>query len=260
MPSLKATLQEGRAVFGTWLNSPSPSQAEIIGYAGFDFVMLDTEHASYDIAGTENLIRAAHAANLPALVRVAGNDSSAIGRVLDYGAQGVMVPHTSNATNARHAVLAAHYQPVGERGAAPTVRAARYGHVPWSKHLARSADDTLVIVQIEGREGMANLPEIMAVPGVDVLFIGPFDLSEALGVSGQLDHPRLLEAVADITRQARTHGLAVGIWMPTPAQIRPWLAQGVQLITVANNDLLFYNACRQVIQAVRAIDTGSTQL
>jgi 4-hydroxy-2-oxoheptanedioate aldolase len=95
---------------------------------------------------------------------------------------------------------------------------------------------------------------------VDVLFIGPFDLSEALGVSGQLDHPRLLEAVAGIVQQARSHGLAVGIWMPTAAQVRPWLAHGVQLITVANSDLLFYDACRQVIQAVRASDTGSTQL
>jgi 4-hydroxy-2-oxoheptanedioate aldolase len=260
MPSLKAALQEGRAVFGTWLNSPSPSQAEIIGYAGFDFVMLDTEHASYDIAGTENLIRAANAAGVPALVRVAGNDSSAIGRVLDYGAQGVMVPHTGSAADARLAVSAARYRPLGERGAAPTVRAAAYGHVPWSQHLARSAEETLVIVQIEGREGMAHLPEIMAVPGVDVLFIGPFDLSEALGVSGQLDHPRLLEAVTGIVQQARGHGLAVGIWMPTAAQVQPWLAQGVQLITVANSDLLFYHACRQVIQAIHASDTGSTQL
>jgi 4-hydroxy-2-oxoheptanedioate aldolase len=260
MPSLKTALREGRAVFGTWLNSPSPSQAEIIGYAGFDFVMLDTEHASYDIAGTENLIRAAHAASTPALVRVAGSDSSAIGRVLDYGAEGVMVPHTGSAASARLAVAAAHYRPLGERGAAPTVRAARYGHLPWPEHLARAAAETLVIVQIEGQEGIANLPQIMAVPGVDVLFIGPFDLSQALGVSGQLDHPLLLETVGSIVQQARGHGLAVGIWMPTAAQVRPWLAQGVQLITVANSDLLFYDACRQVIQAARATDTGSTQL
>jgi len=249
---LKPAFQAGQTLVGTWLNAPSPAQVETIGYAGFDFVMLDTEHSAYDIAGCENLVRAADAAQLPCLIRVPENQATPIAKALEYGAQGIMVPHVSSSQEAGAAVRHAHYAPLGERGAAPTIRAAHYGQTPWPDYVARAKAETLVVLQIEGKAGLDNLDAIMAISGVDILFIGPFDLSQALGISGQLDHPLLLETVGDVVRRARANNIALGIWMPTPEQVGPWIERGVQMITVASNDLIFFQGCQSFAGRVRA--------
>ena len=251
MRRLKQAVQAGEVILGTWLNSPSQPQVEIIGYAGFDFVILDTEHSSYGAEAAEGLVRAGDAAGLPCLMRVSENTPAAVGKILDYGAQGVVIPHVSSAAEAEQAVRSAHLAPRGDRGAAPSVRATHYGLIPWSEYLQQAAAETLVVVQIEGREGLHNLDAIMAVDGVDVLFIGPFDLSTSLGISGQLDHPQLLAAVGDIVTRARARGIALGIWMPRPDQVGPWIQQGVQVVTVANNDMIFFDGCRRVAAAAR---------
>jgi 4-hydroxy-2-oxoheptanedioate aldolase len=256
MLKLKQAFKDGQTLVGTWLNAASPAQVETIGYAGFDFVILDTEHSAYDIAGCENLVRAADAAQLPCLVRVLDNTPTAVSKALEYGAQGIVAPHVSTQAEAEEAVSHAHYPPVGIRGAAPTIRAAHYGQIPWPDYLARARAETMVVLQIEGKEGIENLDAIMSVPGVDVLFVGPFDLSTVLGISGQLDHPLLLETVGEIVRRARANNIAVGIWMPTPEQAGPWIAQGVQLITVASNDLIFMQGCRAFAGRVKTQISG----
>lgn len=252
MRDLKPAIQNGEILLGTWLNTDSPQQAEIIGYAGFDFVLLDTEHSSYDIEASENLVRAAAAARIPAFVRVSQNTPAAIGKVLDFGAQGVMIPHVSSADAAQAAVRGAHYAPDGVRGAAPNVRAAQYGRVPWEEYLPRAQAQTIVMLQIEGQEGIDNLDTIMAVDGVDVLFVGPFDLSESLGISGQLEHPLLVETISDIVQRARAQGIALGIWMPRANQVGRWIDTGVQIITVANSEMIFLDGCRTLVETVRA--------
>jgi 4-hydroxy-2-oxoheptanedioate aldolase len=249
---LKQTLQAGNTVVGTWLNAASPGQAETIGYAGFDLVVLDTEHSTYDIAGCENLVRAADAAGLPCLIRVSDNKPTPVAKALEYGAQGIVIPHVSSREEALAAVQNAHYAPLGIRGAAPNVRGADYGRTPWPDYLAKAKAETLVVLQIEGKDGIENLDAIMDVEGVDVLFVGPFDLSESLGISGQLDHPLLLDTVGDVVRRARAKGLALGIWMPTPEQAGPWIERGVQLITVSNNDMIFLQGCQSFAERVKA--------
>ncbi|MBE7470623.1 MAG: hypothetical protein DPW09_43885 [Anaerolineae bacterium] len=256
MLKLKQAFKDGQTLVGTWLNAASPSQVETIGYAGFDFVVLDTEHSAYDIAGCENLVRAADAARLPCLVRVADDNPTSVSKVLEYGAQGVVVPHVGSRAEAEEAVRKAHYPPVGVRGAAPSIRAAHYGQTPWPDYLARAREETMVVLQIEGHEGIQNLDAIMAVAGVDVLFVGPFDLSTVLGISGQLDHPLLLDTVGEIVQRARANRIAVGIWMPTPEQAGPWIERGVQLITVASNDLIFMEGCRAFASRVKAQISG----
>jgi 4-hydroxy-2-oxoheptanedioate aldolase len=131
------------------------------------------------------------------------------------------------------------------------VRAARYGQIPWPEHVARAKAQALVVLQVEGTEGLSHLDEIASVDGVDVVFIGPFDLSNALGVGGQLDHPLLLDTMGDIVRRLRARGRAVGIWMPDPASVGPWIARGVQFVTVANSDKIFLEACRRYADSVR---------
>lgn len=249
---LKQAFKDGQTLVGTWLNAPSPAQVETIGYAGFDFVVLDTEHSSYDIAACENLARAAAAAQYPCLIRIPENRPTPVGKALEYGAQGIVVPHVSSMEEAAKAVKNAHYAPTGIRGAAPTVRAARYGQTPWPEYLAQAKAETLVVLQIEGKEGIENLDAIMSVTGVDVLFVGPFDLSESLGISGQLDHPLLLDTVAEVVQRARAKNIALGIWMPTPEQAGPWIERGVQMITVASNDMIFFKGCQTFAGQVKA--------
>lgn len=252
MLKLKQAFKDGQTLVGTWLNAVSPAQVETIGYGGFDFVILDTEHSAYDIAGCENLVRAADAAQLPCLVRVSDDNPTSVSKVLEYGAQGVVVPHVGSQAEAEEAVRKAHYPPVGVRGAAPSIRAAHYGQTAWLDYLAQARAETMVVLQIEGHEGIQNLDAIMAVTGVDVLFVGPFDLSTVLGISGQLDHPLLLDTVGDIVQRARANNIAVGIWMPTPEQAGRWIERGVQLITVASNDLIFMEGCRSFAGRVKA--------
>lgn len=259
MLKLKQAFKEGQTLVGTWLNAASPAQVETIGYAGFDFVILDTEHSAYDIAGCENLVRAADAARLPCLVRVSDDNPTSVSKVLEYGAQGVVVPHVGSRAEAEEAVRKAHYPPVGARGAAPSIRAAHYGQTAWPDYLAQARAETMVVLQIEGHEGIQNLEAIMTVAGVDVLFVGPFDLSTVLGISGQLDHPLLLDTVGDIVQRARANNIAVGIWMPTPEQAGPWIERGVQLITVASNDLIFMEGCRAFAGRVKAQIQGRSK-
>jgi 4-hydroxy-2-oxoheptanedioate aldolase len=252
MPNLKDRFRDGEILVGTWLNGPVASQVEIIGGAGFDFVILDSEHSSYGLDQCEDLVRAADAVTLPCLVRVAPGDAREVGKALDFGAQGIIVPHVSSDEEARACVRYAHFAPLGARGAAPTVRGARFGRTAWKDYLAQATSETMVVLQIEGQEGIDQLDRIMSVEGVDVLFVGTFDLSESLGVSGQLDHPKLLDAVAHIVRRAREKEIALGLWMPKPEQVGPWIERGVQMITVANNDMIFFEACRAVAEAVKA--------
>ncbi len=252
MLKLKQAFREGQTLVGTWLNAANPAMVETIGYAGFDFVMLDTEHSAYDIAGCENLARAADAAGFPCLIRVPENRPTPVARALEYGAQGIVMPHVSSQAEAVEAVRHAHYAPLGVRGAAPTIRAARYGQTSWPEYLAQAKAETLVVLQIEGKEGIDSLDAIMSVEGVDVLFVGPFDLSESLGISGLLDHPLLLDTVAGIVQRAREQHIAVGIWMPTPEQLGPWIERGVQMLTVASNDLIFFKACQDFAGRVKA--------
>jgi 4-hydroxy-2-oxoheptanedioate aldolase len=250
--SLKQALGKGEVIFGTSIQTADASQVEIVGHAGFDFAWLDTQHSSYDIETGESLIRAADAVGIPCLMRVWKNAPALIGKALDFGAQGIVVPEISTADEAHQAVRNAQYAPLGSRSGSPTVRATHYGHIPWTEHLPRAQGDTLVVLQIEGREGIERLDEIMAVAGIDVLFIGAFDLSTSLGISGQLTHPRLLNAVGNIVQRAKAEGINVGLWMREPEQVGPWIAQGVQMITVANTNMIFFEGCRNVVNGLRA--------
>lgn len=252
MLHLKQALREGKVVLGTSLQTPCPSQVEILGHSGFDFVWLDTQHSSYDIEAGENLIRAADAVGIPCTMRVWENTAHLIGKVLDFGAQGVVVPNISTPEEAYRAVRSAYYAPLGVRSASPTVRAAGYDRSSWEEHRARVKVETLVVLQIEGQMGIERLDEIIEVKGIDVLFIGAFDLSTSLGISGQLTHPKLLDAVNNIVQRARAKDIAVGLWMRKPEQMKLWISQGVQMITVANTNMIFYEGCHDVVSRLRA--------
>jgi 4-hydroxy-2-oxoheptanedioate aldolase len=210
MKNLKKRLQQGETLHGCWLNLGSSLTAEIVGLAGFDWVLIDLEHG----AGVEKdvLAQLQALASTPtaAMVRVESADAPRISRILDMGAEGVMCPKVNNAAEAQKVINALHYPPFGNRGVAKMVRATTFG-ANFDQYYQESKENILGIVQIETAEALNHLDEIAALEGVDVLFIGPADLSMELGIFGQFDHPTFIDALKKINQAAQNAGKATGI-------------------------------------------------
>ena len=210
MSNLKQRLKAGEAIHGCWLNLGSTISAEIIGNAGFDWVLIDLEHGAGAEATLLPQLQALGPNAAVPLTRVESFDRARVKRVLDAGVKGVMFPQIRNAGEAREAISNMYYPPVGQRGLAKMVRATQYskdfdGYVEFAK------DGLLGIIQIETKESLNHLDEIAALEGVDVLFVGPSDLSLALGIFGQWEHPKFVEAVEATGKAALKAGKAAGV-------------------------------------------------
>ena len=239
-----------RPVFGPFSKSTDPAFVEAAGLAGFDFVILDLEHGPNHIANLHNLVRAAVIGGAAPIVRVAEGAEWQIGAALDAGASGVQIPHVSTADAATEMVARAKFGAGGHRGVCRYVRAADYSLADKGDYLAKS-NETLVIVQVEGSEGVANLGEIVAVDGVDVVFVGPYDLSQSLGVPGEVDHPRVVEAVQAAVREGEQHGVAVGTFTDTGEAARRWADAGVRYVSYRVDVGIFAAACQSAVLAFR---------
>jgi len=249
--SLRQRLNDGPIVLGTWVNTPSADIVETLGLLGFDAVFCDLEHGEYGTEALPGLLRAARAAGCFGMARTSHVSAHEIGASLDAGADGVMAPGVGSVDAARNVVSAAHYPPRGERGAAPMVRAAGYGAVPFADYREHAEADVVAGVQIEGLDGLAALDAILDVAGLDLVFIGPFDLSQHLGVPGDTGHPAVIEAMTDIVERARRRGVATGTWAPSAAAARPWIEAGVRLVTVSSSTALFTTAAAALIAELR---------
>lgn len=209
---------------------PSASTVELAGHAGFDFVLIDTEHGPSDMGELEHHVRAAESAGIRSLIRVSGAASPDILRALDAGADGVVIPHVTCAADLQSAVARTRYPPAGRRSLALSTRAGRHGTRPIDEHVA-SGDDLLLIAQLEDAEALEHLPEILDSEDLTGVFIGPADLSASLGRPGQLDHPVVNDAVERITAavQQRPH-----LWLCVLAsdehEALGWLARGARLV------------------------------
>ena len=241
-------LRSDARLVATFSMIDSPAIVELLASAGFDAVVLDTEHGPIGPESLNVLIPAARAAGIAPLVRVRTNDPSLIGAALDVGAAAVVVPQIDSGAAAAAAVAAARFGPAGSRGANPYVRAAGYhGDAGW---FARANAETAVLLMVEGTGGMAALPDILATPGLDGIFIGPFDLSQAMGLPGQVDHPDVLARITAIVSEAGTHGVATAIFAPTPALARRWFELGVRLVALGFDTALALDGFRAARQAL----------
>jgi 4-hydroxy-2-oxoheptanedioate aldolase len=247
---IKQAFAEGRAALGMFVMIPSPALVEMSGHAGFDFVILDTEHGAAGPEGLEHLVRAAETAGTTPIVRVTVNDRALSLRALDAGALGVLVPHVLSAADARAAVAAAKYPPEGIRGLATTARAGRHGFRSVAEHIARSNREILVAVQIEDAAAVPAAEAIAAVPGVDVLFVGPSDLSISMGYPGQADHPAVQEAVTRIFKAAEAARREVGYFVRDAAGAKILMARGVRFLTFSSTSVIGA-AFRDVMKGVR---------
>ena len=204
---VKKVIREGGLAVGTYVSLADPQVVEIIGLAGFDAAFIDMEHTGFDLPLIGEMIRAADVAGVTSMVRVPDNDAKLILRLLDMGAEGIIVPHVDGVEGAKRAVEAVRYPPLGDRGGAGGTRAARFGTVSWTEHVRQSNDQIVLSVMAEDDKALAEVEEIAAVDGVDLVSLGPTDLSQTLGVDDPAD-PRLRAKVDEIAEIVKRVGRA----------------------------------------------------
>lgn len=226
--ALKNRLTKGETVLGTLLSLPSPEVAEIYSHLAFDWLFLDLEHGAYGFLEAQRMIQAV-GGRCSVLTRVPELSELSIKKALDIGSEGVIIPKVNTASEAERAVRYAKYQPIGDRGVG-AARAHKYG-IAFNEYIDSANDETLIVVQIEHIEGVDQIDEIVQVPGIDVIFIGPYDLSGSMGLVGQVNHPKVLEAITKVEVSAKAKGLALGYFGMTPESVKPAIEKGYRLIT-----------------------------
>lgn len=207
---IKAKLAAGGRVFGTWSMLSSPAVVNVIAHAGLDFVIIDLEHAPTSLETAEAQLYTAEATGSEPIVRLPDAHEPTILKVLDSGAQSILVAQVETAAEAARVVAAALYAPDGERGLSPFTRLHGYSDEDVPAKLRRTNEEMFVGVLVEGPEGLANLDAIAATPGLDMVYLGVYDLSATLGVPGELEHPKVLEVVRDCVGRIEAHGVAAG--------------------------------------------------
>jgi len=248
---LKEKLLEGQLTVGSWITLAHPAIAEIMAKAGFEWLVVDLEHSVITIREAEELIRIIELCGVTPLVRLSSNDPVQIKRVMDAGAHGVIVPMVNSAEEAKKAVDAVYYPPIGSRGVG-LARAQKYGadfdgYKNWLK------ENTIVIVQIEHIKGVTNLEEILAVDGIDGFIVGPYDLSGSLNIPGEFDHPEMvlaLDRIKDISRRVKKPS-GFHVVQPDVDMLLKKIDEGYRFIAFSLDILLLGRACRDSIEKIK---------
>ncbi len=234
----KAALKEGQTVFGCFLRYPSASLVEVLAYQSWDFIVFDAEHGTIQPEDCENMVRAAELQGITPIVRVTTNQAPIILRYMDSGAQGLHVPWVNSASEAEAVVQSVKYYPRGVRGLA-AIRAADYAQRgTFADYVRFSNQESLVVIHIETAEAVEQLPEIVKVDGLDVIFIGPTDLSHSYGVPGEPQHPTVQAAIDRIIETVAQSGLALGIMVGNAQAAQQWRERGARYITIGFESVL----------------------
>ncbi len=244
---LRDKLDRGLPVIGTFSKITDPAVIEIMGLAGFDFAIIDMEHGPITVETAQNSVRAAELAGISPIIRVSSNDPVHILRCLDIGAEGVEVPQIRNADDARLMASSARFHPKGERGVCRYVRSARYSSMDRHEYFKMANERTITIAHLEGIESVKNLDEIMQVDGVDILFIGPYDLSQSVGVPGEVNNPLVLQQMEKVIAKAKSAGKLVGTFADDVESAKRWLKAGIMYVAISVDVGIFYNACKNIV-------------
>ena len=252
--NIKAQIRSGAPSIGTWMSMAHPSIAEILAMAGYDWVVIETEHTAIDVSEVLRLIIAIEQRGSVPLVRLAWNDPIQAKAVLDSGAAGVLVPMVNNKADAELAVQMTKYPPLGSRGVG-LARAQGYGE-HFDVYVQNANADSLLLVQIEHREAVNNIEDILSVAGIDGIFIGPYDLSLSLGIPGNLTHPILLEAKHKVLSATLAHGLIAGVHFVQPstaaADCEKAILDGYRFIALVTDILFLGDSARALHNKVHS--------
>ena len=247
--TFKRDLMRIPPMVGTWIMSGGTATAEALGCVGFDFLVVDMGHVPLDWGRTYASLQAIAGTGAAAVTRVPWNDTVTVKRALDIGAQTLMFPMIQTAEEATRAVAATRYPPDGIRGIAAVHRGSRYGTVPG--YLKNASAEICVICQIETPSAAARIAEIAAVPGVDALFVGPGDLSGAMGHLGDIAHPAVQAALADCAATAKRLGMPCGIVGPNPDMVGKFVAMGYSYVAVASDMGMMVGRATEFLAALR---------
>jgi 2-dehydro-3-deoxyglucarate aldolase/4-hydroxy-2-oxoheptanedioate aldolase len=250
--AFRARVLSGEPVFGTFLAMGSTVSAEVCGRAGFDWCLVDLEHGLGGEGSLHGELAAVELTGAAAFVRVESGAALRIGRVLDHGAAGVMIPRLRSAADAAQVVSWARYPPAGVRGVALSVRGANFG--------SAAADDvglideaTTIMIQIENDAALADAEAIAAIDGVDVLFVGPNDLTHSLAIPGRFGDPRYLDALAAVGAAARSAGKVAGVMLSSPDEVEPHRELGYSFFALSTDSGLLGKAARAALETMRAM-------
>ncbi len=242
----------GKRLIGCWASLGSPITTEVLGVAGFDWILLDAEHAPNDVLSLVPQLMALKDSVSAPVVRPPSNDVVVIKRLLDAGFHNFLVPFVESTDEARRAVAATRYPPAGVRGVSVSQRSNRYGSVP--DYFKVVNDNIAVTVQIESRAGVTAAPDIAAVDGVDGLFVGPSDLAAGFGHLNNAAHPEVQEAMVRVFAAAKAAGKPVGILAPAEADARRYMAMGATFVAVGSDLGVYRSGTQALIDKFRGPD------
>jgi 2-dehydro-3-deoxyglucarate aldolase/4-hydroxy-2-oxoheptanedioate aldolase len=246
--SFRTRLKDGKPLIGALVQMPLPEVAEIYVQTGYDWLFIDLEHAPMDARHALDLLTAVDS-RVPCVVRVPWNDEASIKKVLDCGATGVIVPLVNNAEDARFAVGRCKYPPEGFRSVGIT-RAQRFD-LDFESYMKRANEEIAVIVQIEHVEAVKNIDAILDVAGIDGVFVGPFDLSGSMDLPGQINHPKVQEAIGKVIQACETRDIARCIYAHTPQHAKTYMQQGYRVIGLCTDYIMLARTAAEYLKAVR---------
>lgn len=248
---IKKKLKRGEASVGVWMGLDHPGVAEILADAGFDWIVFDTEHGHFTTTTLRGAMDAIRRTEVSPLVRVPVNDPVVIKQTLDLGPEGLVIPMVCSGEQARAAVAACKYPPAGIRGIGAG-RATHYG-AEFNNYLEEANDNILIIVQIEHADALKNLDEIVTVPGIDCLFIGPMDLSASMGITGQCEHPDMQAAISMVLSAGKKNGIPVGMWCRDETHAADMAAAGMQFIACGSDASLLARAAADSVKRMNSL-------
>lgn len=248
------TLAAGKTPVGHMLMEfGTRGMAQLLEAADLDFVLIDTEHSPFGVAEISNLVAWFKSTTIAPFVRIPQIEYHFIARTLDMGALGIMIPNVKSAQAAQRIVNAAKYAPLGDRGVALGTAHTDYRTVDPAEFMAYANQNTTIICQIESQEGLDDLEGIASTPGVDVLWVGHFDLTQSMGIPGQFSNQRFLDGLQKVVDVARKHGLGAGIQPGNMAQAQEWMEMGYNVISYAADIALYGAALSQAASGVRKL-------
>ena len=249
---VKRVLKEGGTCFGTMLRLvKAPEVISLCATAGWDYVVLDTEHRDYNSESLKSLSLIAKYENLSFLVRVPDKLYHQLANTLDLGAEGLVLPRVDTEEEVRHIIQSTKYFPLGQRGASISNIATRFRDCSAEQFLEWSNSETLIVVQIETEEAVNRVDSIVSVEGVDAVMIGPFDLSQSLGIPGQLRDPRVADAFQTVIEACNRHGVAPGVHLTTLEDAKLWTSRGMRFITFQYDSQYLLRAFRETVAQLK---------
>jgi len=256
----KAKLKQGQIVIGSGVTQlRSTHVPRLFALAGFDFIFIDMEHSAFTMETVAEMILTARSVDIAPIVRVPNAEYTFVARVLDLGAQGVIVPRVNTPQQVEEIVSWVKYPPHGVRGATMTYAQTEGQTIPPEQFIDQIVDQTLLVIQIERKQALENLDEMLSISGVDVAALGYLDLSVDLGIAGQIDHPRMVESIESIIAACDRHGISAGLIHPNMKVITHWAGRGMRFLSYSTGANLLLEAATDAVRQLRTNDNkGST--